>query len=128
MVSSLDDVNHSNRRALFRVVTVTQALGHPFKDLSLSRSRPTLLRARRENRITAAEKSFTAVDSLLLHFEGKLLSDIADGQSKVDRVVIPVTGGGVERIIAVPKIDAGRPTGVAYNRRMLVCMLLMSGN
>ena len=108
VVSSLDRVNISDRRALFVVGTVAQALGHSLKDLLLSYS--TIRRERRSVReaLTTVDKvDFSPDDSLLLHWDGKLLPDINGGKKKVDRIAILVTGGGVEKLMGVPKIDRG---------------------
>lgn len=108
VVSSLDRVNISDRRALFVVGTVAQALGHSVTDLSLSYS--TIRRERRSVReafATADKVDFSPDDPLLLHWDGKLLPDITGGQEKVDRIAILVTGGGVEKLLGVPKIDRG---------------------
>ena len=44
---------------------------------------------------------------LLLHWDGKLLPDIAGSKKVVDCVAIIVTGGDVEQLLAVPKICHG---------------------
>ena len=108
VTSSLDRVNISDRRALFVVGIVAQALGQSVEELSISRS--TIRRARCRNRetVTAVDKAaFHSDDPLILHWDSKLLPDINSYSSKVDRVVILVSGGGKEKILAVPKIAAG---------------------
>jgi len=52
-----------------------------------------------------------------------LLPDIAGGQTKADRMASLVTGGDMEKILAVPKIQV-----LVCNWWMLVCMCLMNGN
>ena len=94
------------RRALFVVGTVSQALGSPLEDLSLPRS--TLRDART---VKLLERPINHHSPLTTHsfcngMESCSLK--ADGQSKVDRVAILVTG--MEKFLTVPKIDAG--TGV----------------
>lgn len=110
VVSSLDRVNISDHRALFVVGTVAAALGHPIEELSLSRS--TIRRTRLVTRELVAmtnKASFSPIDPLILHWDGKLLPDIVHGKQKVDRVAILVTGGGTEKLLAVPQL--GRGTG-----------------
>jgi len=64
-----------------------------------------------ENRevVTSRAKSFSPSDLLLLHWDAKLLPDIAGGQYRVDRIAVIVSGGGVDKLLAVPVI--GRGTG-----------------
>jgi len=109
VAASLDRVNLSDRKALFVVGTVAHALGHPLADVSVSRS--TIRQTRMENRevVTSRDESFSPPDPLLLHWDAKLLPDIAGGKHKVDRVAVLVSGGGVEKLLAVPAI--GRGTG-----------------
>ena len=82
----LDHMNLSDCKALFVVGMVAHALSHPLTNVSVSPS-----------------------DPLLLHWDAKLLPDIAGGQHKVDRVDVLVSGGGEEKLLAVPAI--GRGTG-----------------
>ena len=68
------------------------------------------MRNRMKARETVAENdksTFCSEDPLFLHWDGKLLTDIAGGTEKVDRVAILVTGVGVEKLLGVPKILRG---------------------
>ena len=59
-------------------------------------------------KVTQAEKdSFMPECPLLLHWDGKLLPDIAGSKETVDRIALLVTGNGVEKLLAVAKILAG---------------------
>jgi len=44
---------------------------------------------------------------LLLHWDGKLLPDIAVSKETVDRIAVIVTGNGIEKLLAIPKIGTG---------------------
>src|ERR1043165_2542105 len=93
---------------MFIVASVAKALGHPLEELALSRS--TIRRSRRAIRkdVSEADKdSFSTQDPLLLHWDGKLLPDIAGTKEIVDRIAVIVTGHGVEKLLAVPKIARG---------------------
>ena len=91
VLSSLDRVNVSDRKALFVVGAVAQACGEHVKDLSLSRS--TIRRARREAREVGASKdkeSFSSDEPLLLHWDGKMLPHIGGKTDMVERIAILV--------------------------------------
>ena len=112
VVAALDRVKLPDRRAMFVVGAVSQALGVNLADVALSRN--TITRARAASRKTVATdtKSKFIADAdrpLLLHWDGKLLPDIAGSKTLVDRVAILVTSGKTEQLLAVPKI--GRGTG-----------------
>ena len=84
---------------MLQIETIDQALGNPVENLSLSRN--TIRRTRRENReaISEADKaSLTIDDPVLLHWDRKLLPEIAGDNSKVDQVAILVSGSGTEKI------------------------------
>ncbi|KAF0705549.1 Uncharacterized protein FWK35_00037982, partial [Aphis craccivora] len=108
VVASLDRVNLSDRNAMFVVGAVAQALGTPVSDISLSRS--TIRRHRNQIRQTVVETdkaSFSSQHPLVLHWDSKLLPNIVDGVQKVDRVAVLVSGGGLEKLLEVPKIIKG---------------------
>lgn len=108
VVATLDRVNVSDRQAMFIVGSVAKALGTELDNVPLSRS--TIRRKRNEKRETIAEldkASFCPLFPLVLHWDGKLLPDIVSGVEKVDRVAIIVSGGGHEKLLAVPAITKG---------------------
>jgi hypothetical protein len=108
VASALDRVNLPDRGAMFVVASVAKALGHPVKDLALSRS--TIRRSRMSTRKHVCQtdkEAFTTQCPLILHWDGKLLPDIAGSKETVDRIVVVVTGDGVEKLLAVPKIGKG---------------------
>jgi len=61
--------------------------------------------------VSTATKDIFADDCadspLLLHWDAKLLPDIAGSEETVDRIAVIVTGYGVEKLLAVPKIERG---------------------
>src|SRR6267154_1562591 len=90
---TLDRVNISDRKATFVISATAKALGYKLDDVSISRS--SIRRTRVETRQAVAEAdrtAFTPDVPLLLHWDGKLLPDIALGRNKIDRVAILVTG------------------------------------
>ena len=93
---------------MFAFGAVAQALGNDLEDVALSRN--TIRRARIatcKGVATAEQSAFMPDDPLLLHWDGKLLPDIAGSKEVVDRVGIVVTGGNVEQLLAVTKIGLG---------------------
>ena len=106
--AALDRVKVTDRGATYIAASIAQSLGHNLDDVSMSRS--TIRRVRCTNRKAAALKQkeqFAPSTPLLLHWDGKLLSDIAGApKEKVDRVAILVTGEE-EKLLGVPKIARG---------------------
>ena len=89
-----------------------QALGTGSEDMSLSRSTIQQAQASAHGVISAAQKeAFSYSVPLLLHWDGKLLPDIAGG---FELVAILVTGGQTGQLLAVPKISRG--TGKEQSR------------
>lgn len=106
--AALDRVKLPDRGATFVVSAVTQALGCDIDDVSVSRT--TIQRARKMNLklfADAQQEAFSCEQPLLLHWDGKLLPDIAGGTEQVDRIAILVTGGDIEQLLGVPKIARG---------------------
>jgi hypothetical protein len=55
-----------------------------------------------------ADKEWFSVEcSLLLHWDGKLLPNIAGAEESVDRIAVIVTDVGIEKLLAIPKIGRG---------------------
>lgn len=106
--AALDRVKVTDRGATYIAASIAQSLGHNLDDVSVSRS--TIRRARCTSRKAAALKQkeqFAPSTPLLLHWDGKLLLDIAGApKEKVDRVAILVTGEE-EKLLGVPKIARG---------------------
>jgi len=44
---------------------------------------------------------------LLIHWDGKWLTDITGNKEVVDRIAVLVTGGQVEQLLAVPEVEGG---------------------
>ena len=111
VAASLDRVMLPDCGAMFVVGAVAQALGLDLSDVVLSCN--SIQRARtatREASARAEQAAFSPDMPLLLHWDGKLLPDIAGKKELVDRVAVLVTGGEVEQLLGVLKI--GRGTGV----------------
>ena len=89
---------------MFVVGAVAQALGHDLEDVALSRN--TIHRARISTRkavATTEQSAFMPDCPLLLHWDVKLLQDIAGSKEVVDCVAIIITGGEVETTARCPQ-------------------------
>lgn len=108
VAAAMDRVKVTDRGATFVTAAIAQSLGHNLDDIAVSHS--TVRRARCINREISALKhkeQFSPDTPLLLHWDSKLLPDISGKKDTVDRVAILVTGGGEEKLLAVPKIARG---------------------
>ena len=75
----------------------------------------SIRRARKQFRKNFADNlrdKFKADIPLAIHWDGKILEDIA-GEEVVDRLPVLVSGNGVEQLLGVPKLDHG--TGKAMS-------------
>jgi len=121
VVGALDRVNVPDRGATYIVGAVAKALGHDVGSMTLSRS--SIRCTHQKNRKEAAEAVHNDIfinAPLLLHWDGKLLPDIAGKKETVDRIAILVTGSGQEMLLGVPKI--GRGTGRDQAETCLVAL------
>ena len=121
VAGALDRVNVPDRGATYIVGAVAKALGHDVGSMTLSRS--SIRRSRYKNREEAAttvDNEFISNAPLLLHWDSKLLPDIAGNKETVDRIAILVTGGGEEMLLGVPKI--GRGTGKDQAEACLIAL------
>lgn len=89
------------------MVPLAAALGQDPSVLSISRT--TIQRARKKGRkdfATIIKDTFNPEHTLVVHWDGKILPEIV-GTEKVDRLPIVVSGGGQEKLLAVPKVASG---------------------
>lgn len=107
VTSALDRNKVSDREALRLMVPIAAALGENPSALSISRT--TIQRARKKGREDFAKhikETFKPEFPLLVHWDGKILPEII-GSEKIDRLPIVVSGGGQEKLLAVPKLASG---------------------
>jgi hypothetical protein len=113
VASTLDRCKISDRKAVHILAATAASLGQDVSELNISRS--TIKRARQENRFARARKikdEFNVDVSLTIHWDGKLLTELT-GSEKVDRLAILVSGGGVQQLLAVPKLENGTGKAIA---------------
>ncbi|KAK3931625.1 Translation factor GUF1-like protein, mitochondrial [Frankliniella fusca] len=103
LLQMFDRAKVSCRKGAALVLT---AHGKESENVVMSKS--TLHRAREEGAKLDAELVNTDVigTRAALHWDGKLLPDV-DGDEKVDRLPVLLTGNGREILLGVPKISAG---------------------
>lgn len=102
VAAALDRSQISVRGAMQALVPFATQLGANVEQLSISPS--TIHRNRRqhrEGRAVEIRRSFSPTVPLTLHWDGKLMPSLTDG-NLVDRLPILVSGEGVSKLLAVP--------------------------
>ena len=95
------------------ISSTATALGHDIGSISISRS--TSYRRRRHFRQEIADdikQTFSSDIPLTVHWDGKLMPDIT-GLEIVERLPIVVSGGGMSKLLAVPKLSSGKGETIA---------------
>lgn len=116
LASTLDRTKTSNREASLLVQAVASSLGQESNELSLSRE--TIRRSRLRHRAEIANELKMTFDPrvpLIVHWDGKVVPDFSG--EKVERIAILVSGDGVDKLLAVPKLPDG--TGRAQANAVL---------
>ena len=106
LASALDRTKVSNRAAVHVVSATAASLGHNPGELVLNRE--SIRRARLKVRKEMAEEirmKFSPTVPLVVHWDGKIVKD--EGGDKVERIAIIVSGEGVDKLLAVPRLDTG---------------------
>lgn len=110
LAAALDRANVSSRNATYILAATLKSLGIDIQSVNLSYK--TIQRNRifhRKNIAEGLREDLKFNDNYVVHWDGKLLSDIV-GTEVVDRLPILLTSCGSEQLLGVPKIDSG--TGV----------------
>lgn len=105
--AALDRAKVTNRNATFILAAAYKSLGIDLSTLNLSYS--TIYRGRIKFRTDMAKdlkKEFHIEDRYVVHWDGKILCDIANTKS-VDRIAILLSVSGVDQLLGVPKLDSG---------------------
>ncbi|KAL4113867.1 hypothetical protein QTP88_017425 [Uroleucon formosanum] len=110
LLAALDKCKLSDRDAVHIIISTADALGNDVSKLIINRS--TIQRDRirfRENKTIELQKKFNLLEkeSLVLHWDGKLLPDITYGKSKADRLPVIVSFEGITQLLGVPKLKSG---------------------
>lgn len=106
LAMALDRANVSSRMATFIIAALLSSLN--IDSASVNFSHLTIHRAREKFRkeATLNLKSNLETDNYVLHFDGKLLSDIT-GTEQVDRLPIILSSSGRFQLLGVPKLESG---------------------
>ena len=106
LCAALDRTKMSNRKAMMVVTATAQSLGQNVDQIVLNRSTVRRLRQRhREQMSKKIKEAFKADVPLVVHWDGKLITDLTGKQ--VDRLPILVSGLGISQLLAVAKLQAG---------------------
>ena len=117
---ALDRTKTTDRNAVHILSASATALGHDPSTIPLSRQ--TIRRARQKARreaVLTLQESFRPNVPLTVHWDGKLVAD-EPGNERFERLPILVSGLGVEKLLAVPKISSG--TGEAMAEAILTVL------
>lgn len=116
LMSTLDRTKTSNREAALLVEAAASSLGHHKNELVLSHE--TIRRSRLHFRAEIANELKMTFDPrvpLIAHWDGKVVPDFSG--ENVERIAILVSGDGVDKLLAVPKLPDG--TGRAQANAVL---------
>ena len=108
LAAAMDRTKLTDRQGVHVLSAAARSLGHNPEELVINRE--SFRRARRKFREQAAAEiraAFKPAVPLAVHWDGKLLppSDGVGGQ--VDRLPVLVSGHGVQKLLAVPKLATG---------------------
>lgn len=110
LVAALDRANVSSRNATYILAAALKGAGVDLENVNLSYS--TIHRKRillREDIAKELKENLKLNDNYVVHWDGKILSDIV-GSDSVDRLPVVLTSSGEEQLLGVPKISSG--TGI----------------
>ncbi|XP_044592956.1 uncharacterized protein LOC123270876 [Cotesia glomerata] len=124
LCAALDRAKVTNRNTTFILAAAFKSVGIDLSTLNLSYG--TIYRARIKHRSNIAQdlkEEFRSDDRYVVHWDGKILPDIADLQS-VDRLAVLLSVSGVDQLLGVPKADIG----TAYQQALAVISTLNQWN
>jgi hypothetical protein len=116
-VASLDRTNTTPRQAMHIIAPAFKAVGVNVNVLTLCTT--SMYEARKKARVAIEDgvrDGFCPKTPLVAHFDGKLLPD--NKSSNVDRMPVVVSGKGIEKLLAIPKLH-GSGTGVLMGGKLL---------
>ena len=119
----MDRTKLSDRKAAYVLAAAAKGLGQDIQELNISRS--SIRRARhkfRKELATSLKQQFQPTVPLVVHWDGKLLSDIT-GKELVDRLPVILSGVGTNQFVGVSKLISSSGEAQASG----VAQLLKSG-
>ncbi|XP_043216604.1 uncharacterized protein LOC122378950 [Amphibalanus amphitrite] len=107
--AALDRTKLSNRNAVHLLSAAARNFGHDPAELVLNRESFRRARMRfREEASKEIKAAFNPDVVLIVHWDGKIVPESDGGGGSVDRLPVLVSGGGVAKLLAVPKLPSGR--------------------
>lgn len=120
LVSALDRTNISSRNAAYIMAETVRSMGENLQEYNINPSSIHRQRTRqRSSTASSLKASFTTDSSLTVHWDGKLM-DSLDGQKKIERLPILVTGKGMVQLLGAPQKPHG--TGPAQAVAVETCL------
>ena len=104
---AMDRTKVSDRNAVYVLAAAARSLGHKPEELVINRE--SFRKSRKQFRNAKAAEiraAFAPTVPLTVHWDGKIVPDV-DGGPPIDRLPVLVTGDGVSKLLAVPKLDNG---------------------
>jgi hypothetical protein len=114
LASTLDRTKVSNRKATFILSAAAKSMGQNLENIAISEA--SIRRSRRQNRQQISNDiraAFSPDVPLCVHWDGKMLPDLTGKTCRdtVDRLAVLVSGGGIIKLLGVPKLQSS--TGAA---------------
>ncbi|CAD6231335.1 GSCOCG00012218001-RA-CDS [Cotesia congregata] len=107
LAAALDRGNVSSRSATYVLAATLKSVGFDTRNVNLSYK--TIQRQRiihRKEIAKGLKEDLKFNDNYVVHWDGKLLSDIV-GTETVDRLPVLLTSSGSEQLLGIPKINSG---------------------
>ncbi|KAG7162338.1 hypothetical protein Hamer_G007854 [Homarus americanus] len=103
----------SDRNSMYILATTARNMGQEVSYLTISRSSIRHHQIQhRENIAAIIKEKFFLMASLVIHRDGKIMTDII-GRDVVDRLPILVSGGNATQLLGIPKLLSGTGKSVA---------------
>lgn len=110
---ALDATKLSNRKAAIVLTKTLKRVGCDPSEYNVNKS--SISRLRKKSRKSEAQnlkRNFSVGGPLVVHWDGKILEDIASNKT-VDRLPIIVSGKGIEQLLAISKLPFGTGRSIA---------------
>ena len=107
LAAALDRTKMTDRGTVFILTEAARSFGVEVAELNINRS--SIARHRKRNREEFAENikaDFSADVPLVVHWDGKMVESLTT-KEHVDRLPVLGSGKGVEKLLCVPKLQAG---------------------
>ncbi|XP_044597459.1 uncharacterized protein LOC123274025 [Cotesia glomerata] len=115
LAAALDRGNVSSRSATYVLAATLKSVGFDTRNVNLSYK--TIQRQRiihRKEIAKGLKEDLKFNDNYVVHWDGKLLSDIV-GTETVDRLPVLLTSSGSEQLLGIPKINSGSGIEQAFS-------------